>query len=404
MTDEPEAGASGSVDKLNMGRLRFMGGVVISFAVTLCLVWLVPLAAAMVTLNTYWGWPWPGFEAPLSQPGSMPDTPPQLIPVQFQVLTPTETPILTLSSAPVPLPTISPSKEHGDTGDLLTGKVTGTRLQDSIMMLPLRQALPGAAPLTLRQAVAGVPPQELARSLSRQLADLSVSVTMVTPPVLPAQVSADPQELIPPASSVNSYQLIPLEGPRESRPAVNHGDLNLKLRDPQPIAADLTLVEINGSGLDPDAPNLAAIFKPDFVRAYTVHDWDWGCNCRGRLLPAEHGVLVGIRMTPGAPVFIPPRKQNVYAGKYYATLLYASEDSLTFVYTRAGSVARGYTVHYLGLHTDPNLVALFRRSQGGELPGLTLDTPVGIATAELIVAIRDNGTFLDARSRRDWWE
>jgi hypothetical protein len=85
-------------------------------------------------------------------------------------------------------------------------------------------------------------------------------------------------------------------------------------------------------------------------------------------------------------------------------LLFAAEDSLTFVYTRAGSVARGYTVHYLGLQTDPGLVNLFRQSNGAELPGLTLDTPVGIATAELIVAIRDNGTFLDVRSRHDWWE
>jgi hypothetical protein len=38
------------------------------------------------------------------------------------------------------------------------------------------------------------------------------------------------------------------------------------------------------------------------------------------------------------------------------------------------------------------------------LPGLTLDTPVGVATGELIVAMRDNGKFLDARSKKDWWE
>lgn len=404
MINETEADASGSEDKLSVGQLRFIGGVAISFVVTFCLVLLVPLMAAVVMLNTYGGWPWPEFEVPVSQSSSILDAPPQLIPVQFRVITPTQTPILTLSSAPIPLPTISLLKEHVGTVGFLTGKVTGAGLQNSIMLLPLRQALPGAAPLTLRRAVAGVPPQELASSLSRQLANLSVPMVAVTPPVIPAQVSAAPQELVPPASSANSYQLIPLEGQRESRSAVNHGDLNLKLRDPQPIVVDLNLIDINGSGLDPDAPNLAAIFKPDFVRAYTVHDWDWGCDCQGKLLQEDHAVLVGIRTAPGAPVFIPPRKQNVYAGKYYATLLYASEDSLTFVYTRAGSVARGYTVHYLGLHTDPNLVALFRRSRGGELPGLTLDTPVGVATAELIVAIRDNGTFLDARSRQDWWE
>jgi hypothetical protein len=85
-------------------------------------------------------------------------------------------------------------------------------------------------------------------------------------------------------------------------------------------------------------------------------------------------------------------------------VLYASEDSLTFLYNRAGTVVQGYTIHYVGLQTDPNLVALFRESQGNQLPGLTLDTPVGIATGELLVAIRDNGKFLDTRSQHDWWD
>jgi len=252
-------------------------------------------------------------------------------------------------------------------------------------------------------------PQKLANSLALRLANPFVPVTIARPVVISIAVSAfstvaTTQDYSPQMPSANSYDLIPLEGQRENRPVAEHGDLNLKLRGLQPIEADLTLVDIPGSGLDPDAPNLSDIFKPDFVRAYTVYDWDWSCNCQGKLLQEDHLVLLGIRTTPGEPIFIPPRKQNVYVGKYYATVLYASEDSLTFVYTRAGSVAIGYTVHYLGLHTDPNLVALFRQSKGNELPGLTLDTPVGVATAELIVAIRDNGTFLDARSRRDWWE
>jgi len=243
--------------------------------------------------------------------------------------------------------------------------------------------------------------QSQAKWLAQQLIQ---PVELKTPLLAASAVVAAPVEVVSPAGAANTYALIPLEGARENRPAEAHGDLNLKLRDPQPITVDLNLVEINGSGLDPDAPNLASIFKPDFTQAYTIHDWDWNCNCKGQLLHDEHLVLLGIRTTPGEPVYIPSRQQNVYRGSYYATLLYAAEDTLTFVYTRAGNVARGYTVHYLGLQTDPNLVALFRQSRGGQLPGLTLNTPVGIATSELIVAIRDNGTFLDVRSRHDWWE
>lgn len=61
-------------------------------------------------------------------------------------------------------------------------------------------------------------------------------------------------------------------------------------------------------------------------------------------------------------------------------------------------------MHYLGLQTDPNLIKTFRESKGSNLPGLSLDVPVGVAGDELVVAIRDNGTFLDARSKQDWWD
>jgi hypothetical protein len=139
------------------------------------------------------------------------------------------------------------------------------------------------------------------------------------------------------------------------------------------------------------------------VATYAIHDWDWASNSKGRLIDDGSAVLVGIKTTPGEPVFIPFKGQDIFQGRYYATLLYASEDSLTFVYTRRGNVVEGYTVHYLGLQVDPNLLKLFRESKGDKLPGLTHDVPVGVATDELIVAVRDRGTFLDARSRLDWW-
>ncbi len=198
---------------------------------------------------------------------------------------------------------------------------------------------------------------------------------------------------LPLPASVNSYALISIEGQREMRPAEEHGDLNLKLREPQLAQFEPTLVDIPNAGSDPNAPRLSAVLEANFVATYAVHDWDWACNCKGDLIGDESAVLVGIGTRPGEPIFIPSKEQDIFGGEFYATVLYASEDSLTFVYTRAGNVVRGYTVHYLGLQTDPNLGKLFRESQGNELPGLTLDTPVGLATDELIVAIRDNGTL-----------
>jgi hypothetical protein len=207
------------------------------------------------------------------------------------------------------------------------------------------------------------------------------------------------------SASTNQYELIPIEGERESRPPEEHGDLNLKLREPQPADFEATLVDIPGSGIDPDAPKLSAAFEPDLVQTYAVHDWDWGCNCKGDLIDDGSAVVVGIKTQPGQPIFIPKTDRDIYDGKYVAVVLYASEDSLTFVYARAGTVVNGYTVHYVGLQTDPNLLKLFQESKGNELPGLTNDTPVGVAAGdELIVAMRDNGKFLDARSRLDWWQ
>jgi hypothetical protein len=205
-------------------------------------------------------------------------------------------------------------------------------------------------------------------------------------------------------TSSNTYTLIPIKGERESRPAEEHGDLNLKLREPQPSQADPSLVEISGAGIDSNAPRLSDVFEPDFVATYTIHNWDWGCNCKGDLIEDDQVVLVGIKTTPGEPVFIPTKEQDVHGGQFYAVVLYASEDSLTFIYDNVGNVTTGYTIHYQGLRTDPNLLALYQQSEGSELPGLTLDTPVGTATDELIVAIRDKGTFMDARSEKDWWD
>ncbi|NJN97831.1 MAG: hypothetical protein HC875_29010, partial [Anaerolineales bacterium] len=52
-------------------------------------------------------------------------------------------------------------------------------------------------------------------------------------------------------------------------------------------------------------------------------------------------MLLGLKTTAGQPVFIPPKDGDIYGGNYYATVLYASEDSLTFFDARAGSGGQG---------------------------------------------------------------
>jgi hypothetical protein len=405
-----EAGAEAPVAESRLGGclMWFFWGVSLSFMAILSLVLLILLAAS-VTLNVYLGWELAGLEVSISRSGSASPLAPALIPTDILASIPTQTPVLIATSTATPIPTVSPLEEQVATLSALATQVAGAPAEvASAPGLP-----PAATPVVLSTsiptAVAMDVPQPEVNAPAPQPANPIAPTATAAPLATPAAVAAASQqeaaaEFVPPATSSNTYSLIPIEGERESRPAEEHGDLNLKLRDPQPIEVDLSLQDLPGSGVDPNAPNFSKIFKPDFVRAYTIHDWDWGCNCKGKLLQEDHLVLLGLKTTPGQPVFIPPKEGDIYGGNYYAVVLYASEDSLTFLYNRAGSVVKGYTVHYVGLHTDPNLVALFRESKGSELPGLTLDTPVGVAGDELIIAIRDNGKFLDARSKRDWWE
>ncbi|MCL4295101.1 MAG: hypothetical protein KJ077_05210 [Anaerolineae bacterium] len=401
MTNEAGAEASAAESRLGGCLMWFFWGVSLSFMTILSLVLLVLLAASL-TLNVYLGWELTGLEVSVSRSGA--GSVPELIPTDMLAAIPTNTPVLLLSPTLTPSPTVSPLEAQVATLAALATQV-------AISQPPAAPNSPPSLPVTTPSAAQAGVPTAVAMSTPQASANVPApqAVNPAAQPATPAAVAAASQqeaaaEFAPPVSSSNSYKLIPIEGERESRPAEEHGDLNLKLRDPQPIEVDLSLQDLPGSGIDPNAPNFSKIFKPDFMRAYTVYDWDWSCNCKGKLLQEDHLVLLGLKTTPGEPVFIPRKESDIYGGSYYAVVLYASEDSLTFLYNRAGSVVKGYTVHYIGLHTDPNLVALFRESKGNELPGLTLDTPVGVAGDELIIAIRDNGKFLDARSRKDWWQ
>jgi hypothetical protein len=400
MTNEAGGDPASSEGRLGGCLLWFFWGVSLSFMTILSLVLLILLAAS-VTLNIYLGWEMSGLEVSISRPGTGPSVAPPLIPTNILAVIPTNTPQLTPTSTAILLPTVSPLEAQVATLAVLATEVAGSESPATPTSVPTAVAINSSS-----EPVSPSAPQ---LASTPAVAPIAPPAASPAPLATPAAVSAAPQEgaaeeFVAPATSSNSYELIPIEGERESIPAEEHGDLNLKLRDPQSIEVDLSLQDIPGSGVDPNAPNFAAIFKPDFVQAYTVHDWDWSCNCKGELIQEDSVVLLGLKTTPGEPVFIPTKDGDIYGGKYYATVLYAAEDGLTFLYNRAGSVVKGYTVHYLGLHTDPNLVALFRESKGSELPGLTLDTPVGLAGDELIIAIRDNGKFLDARSKRDWWE
>jgi hypothetical protein len=198
-----------------------------------------------------------------------------------------------------------------------------------------------------------------------------------------------------------------------SPPAETHPDLNLAVRGYTPTQAFLGLVDLGGD-TDPGAPQLAGAFvpsrAPSITADYQVYGWDWDCNCRiGPISPPDDPevTLIDLAATAGELVHVPDRSDGDIGEGYQVLVLYASPDRITLKYTSEDSVVSGYTLHVENVCVDAALVALYQQlNDAGRhmLPALKAGQAFGRAQAERVgVAIRDNGTFLDPRSRKDWW-
>ncbi|MGB0389798.1 MAG: hypothetical protein ACPGWR_33675, partial [Ardenticatenaceae bacterium] len=98
---------------------------------------------------------------------------------------------------------------------------------------------------------------------------------------------------------------------------------------------------------------------------------------------------------------------DIYQGRFKALVIYASENRITIKYTREDNVVQGYTIHIENVCVEPTLLQLYRDvDQAGRLqmPALAPAQAFGRANGtEIGVVIRDNGSFMDPRSRKDWW-
>jgi uncharacterized protein Usg len=205
------------------------------------------------------------------------------------------------------------------------------------------------------------------------------------------------------------YSTLTIVGNPTDRPAEVHADLNLALRGYELTYAYRGLVEYGGTP-DDDPPKLYTLFAdhrvPTFPAVYRVYDWDWDCNCRGELLSDWPVTLAGMGVATGEILYLPDREAEI-GGGYQALVLYASEERITLKYTREDNVVYGYTLHIENVCVEPRLLALYRNMNSAgraELPALKAGQPFGRARgAEIGVAIRDTGSFMDPRSQKDWW-
>ncbi len=225
-----------------------------------------------------------------------------------------------------------------------------------------------------------------------------------------------------------SYQAIGVLPPPTDRPAEQHADLNLALRSYLPTTNTLGLVDYGGP-VDGRGPKLFSLFTdnrvPVFSSVARVNSWNWATNTRGAPIDYPPVTLAGMLVAPNEILRVPHSEYNIGANtarperavfadspaddpmRFEVLVLYASDDRITLKYTREDNVIRGYTLHVENVCVAPDLLELYRTMNTAgrsQLPALKQGQAFGRAMSnEIGIVIRDNGTFMDPRARKDWW-
>lgn len=212
----------------------------------------------------------------------------------------------------------------------------------------------------------------------------------------------------PPLPAQN-YVILSADPPGPTMPVEAHPDHNLAVRGYEATDEYRGLVKY-GEDYDPLAPQLAGLFTtprlPRFLGTYQVHDWNWGQMQRGPLITDPRVSALGLETTAGETLHVPDSGYTIGSG-CEVLVIYATTDRITLKYTREDNVVYGYTLHIDHICVDPVLLALYRAcNDAGRayLPALRLRQSFGRARSDqIVIAIVDSGTFLDARSHVDWW-
>ncbi len=188
-----------------------------------------------------------------------------------------------------------------------------------------------------------------------------------------------------------------------------HPNVNMGVCGYAEVNAPLQLVQL-GPVHDPRAPQLPGMFgdlrTPTFTNAYQRYRWDANRNCLDDHSSNWDVTVLGMGVTRGETIYTPDSGYDV-GGGYEYLVMYAGETDLTLHIGREDEFF-GYVLHIDGVCTDPDLLALYRQNHAagrGSLPALRGHQALGVATGnEIQVAVRDTGTFMDPRSRNDWWQ
>ncbi|OQA95389.1 MAG: hypothetical protein BWY25_02444 [Chloroflexi bacterium ADurb.Bin222] len=185
--------------------------------------------------------------------------------------------------------------------------------------------------------------------------------------------------------------------------AENDAGYNLGLLGYELTGAYRGLVDYDGDD-DPLAPQFPFLFGdqrvPNFPNVYRLyHGWgepvtDWPVT------------MLGMEVADFEILHVPERGDPIDPQGYEVMVIYASEQRVALNYGREDSL-RGYTLYIENVCVEPSLLTLYRQLNAAgrnELPALFGSQALGRATtSEIRVVIRDAGSAMDPRSRKDWW-
>ncbi|MBI2390195.1 MAG: hypothetical protein HYV09_11455 [Deltaproteobacteria bacterium] len=206
------------------------------------------------------------------------------------------------------------------------------------------------------------------------------------------------------------YTLVPTVGAVSDRPAAAHPDLNVKIRGFVPTGGTLGLVDVGGP-TDDKAPRLYTLLQdagtPTFAANFKVNDWDWSAMKVAGPIADPPVTLTAYATTEGQAIRLPRSGYQIAPG-LQARALFLDADSITLKYTSEDNVVYGYTIHVLDLCVDPALAKAYGDAVAKgrtSLPALAAGQVFAKARgASVRVTIRDTGSFMDPRVKKDWYQ
>lgn len=226
---------------------------------------------------------------------------------------------------------------------------------------------------------------------------------------MPVAVGGVPQAPPTPSCDIpnTNYSSLTINGPSlTGNPETDEG-LNLGYRGYEKNNASRRLVVL-GAVHDAKAPQFPAMFGDNRVPAFTntYQRYRWDDNGPVDTYSRWETTVLGMGVTPGETIYTPSTGHDI-GGGYRYMVMYASERRITLHIGREDEFY-GYVLHIEDVCTDPDLLALYRRLHAAgrhELPALRNHQPFGKALGnEIKIAARDSGSFMDPRSRNDWWQ